>query len=149
MDMIWIWLIVVALALIIEFITLSLTSIWFAVAGLISLILSAFDWNISWEIQLVIFIILSTLLIVFVRKIAKKFLFKGSDEKTNADLFVGEKYKLITQITEDELGSVKINGVVWSAKSENSEPIEKNSEVIITKVEGNKVIVKKISEFLK
>lgn len=147
MEMIWVWLAVVAVSLIIEFITWDLTSIWFAVAGLISLILSAID-GINWIWQLGVFIVLSALLIIFVRQICKKLLLK-TDEKTNVDAFIGKRTKLLTSIGENEnFGTLKFNGVVWNATAEDNSQIAEQSEVEIVKVDGNKMIVKKVSEKL-
>lgn len=144
MEMIWVWLAVVAVSLIVEFITWDLTSIWFAVAGLISLILSAIE-GISWVWQLVVFIVISALLIVFVRQICKKLLLK-SDEKTNIDAYIGKRTKLISGIgANEDFGTVKFNGVVWNAKTEDNSTIAENSEVEVVKVEGNKLIVKLVA----
>ena len=143
MEMIWVWLAVVAVSLIVEFFTWDLTSIWFAVAGLISLIMSAFD-GVSWVWQLAVFLVVSAILIIFVRQICRKFLLKG-DEKTNVDAFVGKKAKLLTAVGENEnYGTVKFNGVVWNATSENGSKIDKDCEVEVVRVDGNKMIVKSV-----
>ena len=41
------------------------------------------------------------------------------------------------------LGAVKINGLVWSARSQDGEDISVGEIVVIKKIEGNKTIVKK------
>ncbi len=141
MEMIWVWLAVVAVSLIVEFFTWDLTSIWFAVAGLVSLILSAID-GINWVWQLGVFIVVSAVLIIFVRQICKKLLLK-SDEKTNVDAFIGKRTKLVTGISDaDHLGTVKFNGITWSALTENGTALESGAEVEIVRVDGNKMIVK-------
>lgn len=141
MEMIWIWLAIVAVSLVVEFLSWDLTSVWFAVAGLVSLILSAID-GICWEIQLAVFIVLSALLLIFVRSICRKLLLKNANTKTNVDSLVGRKLKLLKTITKDDMGEVKINGVIWSAVAEDDEIINAGSEVEILRVEGNKTIVK-------
>lgn len=141
MEMIWIWLAIVAVSLVVEFLSWDLTSVWFAVAGLVSLILSAID-GICWEIQLAVFIVLSALLLIFVRSICRKLLLRNANTKTNVDSLVGRKLKLLKTITKDEMGEVKINGVIWSAVTEDGETISADSEVEILRVEGNKTIVK-------
>lgn len=140
--MLWIWVGVVALAMIIEAMSMDMTSIWFAVAGIISIIVWAIDSNaIVW--QLVVFVVVSTLCIVFLRRITKKLIQKPT-VATNSDVLIGKKAVLVDEITENELGSVKINGIVWSVKAENDEAIASGSEVEITKIDGNKLIVKKV-----
>lgn len=142
--MLWIWLAVVAVALIVEFISMDLTSIWFAIAGVVSLILSAIG-GISWEIQLIVFIVLSSILVIFVRKITRKiFLSSKEDSRTNVDSLVGKRTKLLSAITEDQKGTISINGVTWSVKSEDDEAVEEGTVVEVEKVEGNTLTVKKI-----
>lgn len=145
MEMIWIWLAVVAISLIVEFLTWDLTSIWFAVSGLVALILSAFE-GINWIWQLGVFIVLSALLLIFVRQICRKMLFK-TDEKTNVEAFAGKRTKLITAIgTNENFGTLKFNGIIWNALSEDNKEIPADSEVEVVKVDGNKMIVKQVSE---
>ena len=142
MEMIWVWLAVVAVSLIVEFVSWDLTSIWFAVAGLVSLILSAID-GICWEVQLAVFIVISALLLIFVRKICRKVLLKNANTKTNVDAYAGKRSKLLKAIGADEnYGEVKFNGVVWQAMSESGEEIEKGAEVEVVRVEGNRMVVK-------
>ena len=149
MEMIWIWLAVVAVSLIVEFITMDLTSIWFAIAGLIALILSAIP-GITWEIQLIVFIILASLLIIFVRKIAKRVLAKSKeDTNTNLDSIVGKRTKLLSPITSDEKGTISINGVTWNVVSVDGEEIEEGKVVEVTQISGNKLIVRKLKNALK
>ena len=41
-------------------------------------------------------------------------------------------------------GQIKVDSEVWSAESENGEPIEKDAEVNIVKIDGVKAVVRKI-----
>ncbi len=144
MEMIWIWLAVVAVSLIVEFFTWDLTSIWFAVAGLISMILSAID-GINWVWQLAVFLVVSAVLIIFVRQICRKFLLKH-EEKTNVEAYAGKRTKLLSAIGENEnYGTVKFNGVIWNAIAEDNKAIDKDSDVEIVRVDGNKMVVKKVA----
>lgn len=139
----WIWLGVVVVATAIELMTLDMTSIWFAIAGLVALVLSAFD-KINWIVQLVVFVVLSSVLIVGIRPIARKFLLKQMNEKTNTDSLIGKKVYMTSTATFGKMGSVKISDVIWSAVPENEEEtIEEGVIVEITAINGNKLIVKK------
>ena len=73
--MIWLYigLGVTALALIVEFITNDMISIWFAGGGLVAMIISAF--GVSWYVHLPVFIVLSMVLLLSFRKIVLKYLF--------------------------------------------------------------------------
>jgi len=70
----WIWGIVTAVSLVVEFLTSNLISIWFAAGGLITLLVVALvpGLNIIW--QFVIFAGSAILLLICVRKVCLKFL---------------------------------------------------------------------------
>jgi len=137
----WIWLGVSVLSLIIEFITFDLVSIWFFPAGIIALILNA--CNVQLSIQIIVFFVISIALILSLRKITLKYLNKNDNTKTNAEGEIGKKFKLLTDITEDSFGTIKINGVIWNVTTEDNAIIKKDSMVEIIKLNGNKYIVKK------
>ena len=142
-TMFWIWLAVIVVTVVIEGITLDMVSVWFTAGAIVPLILAAVG-AVGWEIQLIIFIVISTVLILTLRKVTKRLLFKnGSKEQINT--IIGKQTKMIEDATEDTVGSIKINDVVWSAKSEKDETIKKGELVEIIRVSGNKAIVKKVN----
>ena len=141
-TMFWIWLAVIVVTVVIEGITLDMVSIWFTAGAIIPLILAAVG-GVGWEIQLIIFIVLSTVLILTLRKVTIRLLFKnGAKEQVNT--LIGMQTKMIEDATEDTMGKIKINDVVWSAKSENDESFKKGELVEIIRVSGNKAIVRKV-----
>ena len=141
--MIWIWLGVIVLSLIIEFVSISMTSLWFAIGGIISLILAAVGVGIVW--QVCVFSIVSFTCLLSLRKLALKFLFKNKEEKTNTNSFVGKHYTLLKEINENQLGEVKIDGVIWSCKGEDdTKTILAGKKVEIVEIAGNKLVVKEI-----
>ena len=134
-----IWLVITVLALIIEGSTAGLTTIWFAVAGAVSFVLSLFSTNVY--VQIVVFFLVSILLLVFTRPIIKKTLVKQK-EKTNADKIIGEKALVIEEINEFAgTGQIKISGAVWSAKA--NDVIPKDEKVIIKEIKGVHAIVER------
>lgn len=138
----WVWLGVVVVATIVELLTLDMTSIWFAFSGIVALILSAFK-NISWVIQLVVFVVLSAVMIIALRPICRKFFLRHMNEKTNVDSLIGKKVYMLSTAKFGEMGSVKIADVIWSAIPEKEEEtIEEGKIVEIVAVNGNKLIVK-------
>ncbi len=143
--MFWVWLGIIVVAVIVEIVTLDLVSVWFAFGGLIPFILAAIG-GIPIEIQVVVFVIVSALLIIFLRKYAQKWLFKNMNAKTNIDMQIGKIYRLLEDANFEKNGSVKINDVVWTAVSKDGELIEKGQLVEIVSVDGNKMIVKKAED---
>lgn len=144
-TMFWVWLAVIAVALLIEIVTLDLVSIWFSFGALIPFILAAVG-GIAIEIQIAIFVVVSALLIIFIRKYAQKLLFKNMDAKTNVDSLIGKKFKMLETTDFEKNGSLKINDIIWTAVGENSELIKQGAIVEVVKVDGNKLIVKEIKE---
>lgn len=138
---IWIWLAVTAVALIVEFLSMEFVSIWFVAGGIVSLVLAA--CGVMLEIQIIVFIVLSLVMLFSFRKLAIKLLNKNNDEKTNTDELIGKTFKLLTSIADGTPGTIKVHGVIWNVATEDNSTIKKDSYVEIIKVKGNKFIVKK------
>ena len=139
--MIWVWLAVICASLVFEFVSPNMTSIWFAVGALVSLILSACKVDILW--QVVAFVIISLVFLLSFRKLALKFLFGKAEEATNTNSFVGKEYILLEEITPLNVGTIKIDGVLWSCIcSDNQETISAGTRVVVQEIKGNKLIVR-------
>lgn len=143
--MFWVWLAVIAVAIIIEILTLDLVSVWFAFGAVIPFILAAVG-GIAIEIQIAVFVIVSALLIIFMRNWAKKLLFKNMNEKTNINSIIGKKIRLLEDTDFEHLGSLKINDVTWTAVSHDGKLIKAGQIVEVVKVDGNKLLVKEVEE---
>ncbi len=136
------WLILTAIALILEFVTNEMLSIWFAGGGLIAIILSA--CNVPWVITMPVFIVVSLVLLICFRKIVMKYLNKG-DARTNADSAIGKEFALLTPIEFNTPGTIKINDVVWNVTTEaQGETIAQGTIVRVLALKGNKYIVEKV-----
>ena len=133
----WFWLIVVVLCIVIESLTLALTTIWFAFGALAMVFLSLAPIPFRW--QLFIFVVISLALLIFTRPLAVKKLAKKMP--TNADSLIGKKVLATERMTEFDKGAVKALGIVWTARSESGETIEKGAECKIVRLEGNTAVV--------
>ena len=136
----YVWLGLVVVTIIIEFLTLELVSIWVSLGSLVGLILELCGVPLEW--QIVVAVVVTIVCILGLRRFCVKFLLK-SKEKTNMDIYIGAKEKLVTKIDGGGLGSICINGVTWSAKSENGESIKEGSLVEILRLEGNRFVVRR------
>jgi membrane protein implicated in regulation of membrane protease activity len=132
----WLGLLIILIA--IEAATVSLTTIWFAAGSLLAFFMALFGVEL-WA-QILVFLAASTLLLIFTRPIAVKYL-KVGITKTNLDSIIGEKGLVVMDIKEFSVGQVKVKGQVWSAVSKDGESIGKDTEVIIEAIEGVKLIV--------
>lgn len=81
------WLVLAIIFLIIEALTVGLTTIWFAAGAAVALILSVFDFSVM--TQVISFFVVSICLLVFTRKIFVEKLKTGA-ESTNIDALIGE-----------------------------------------------------------
>lgn len=136
-----IWLVLSGIFVIIEIVNLSFFIFWFALGALIAMVVSLFIDSLP--LQIAIFVVSSTILLFATKPFVKKFIDKDSNVKTNAYSIEGKVGKVTVDIEPIEgKGQIKVNGEVWSAKSEENEVIPKDTEVIIEKIDGVKAIVK-------
>lgn len=136
-----IWLIIAGICLIIEIATVGFLVFWFAVAALITCLLSLFIHNVI--IQTAIFVVLSALLIFLTRPFANKI---GKKDKvvTNSNSLIGKEGTVFKDITFNSatLGQVKVNGDVWSAVTEEDYGIIPAKSIVrILKIDGVKLVV--------
>jgi len=134
------WTVLIILFTVFEAATLGLTSIWFAVGALASLIASVMGFDII--TQIIVFIIVALVLLIYTRPIAKKVL-KAGHNKTNADALIGRQGFVTKMIQPHETGLVKVSGQVWTAKCVDNEVINVDENVEILAIEGVKLIVKR------
>lgn len=136
------WIIIIIACVIIEVLTVSLTTTWFAIGALVAFICNGLGADIV--IQFIVFFAVSISLLIFTRPIFTKYL-KIGKVRTNVESLIGEKAKVISKINNlNNQGEVKVRGQIWSARSENDE-LEINAEdiVYIKNVIGVKLIVGK------
>lgn len=142
----YIWLSLIILFAIVEALTPAIVSIWFALGALLALIASALSAPV-W-LQITVFIIASALALILTRPLIKRKLNKNLIP-TNADMLIGKTGVVVEKIDNiEETGSVKIQGKTWTARSEYGEEILSGSRVVISKIEGVKLIVKLLNKSL-
>ena len=139
--MIIIWFVIIIVAALIEMNTMDLTSIWFSVGALVAFVLSL--TKVSTTVQIVAFVVVSVILIIAVRPVAKNY-FKTNSISTNSDRLVGKVATCTKPIGIGERGEVKIDGKYWLAVTSGDEEIEIDEKVEVLAIEGVKLIVDKI-----
>ena len=139
------WLAVLIVLLLVEIATLGLTTIWFAGGALVACVAALLHASI-W-VQIVLFLVVSVLLLLFTRPVAVRYMNKNRT-KTNVDSMAG-KEALVTEDIDNlkAQGVVQVNGLEWTARAENNQDvIPKGSVVEVTRVDGVKLIVRKREE---
>ena len=94
-------------------------------------------------LQFVIFGLVTVLSLIFIRKFAKKALFKNVTEKTNLDSYIEKKFKVVEFV--EDMAYIKINGISY-AVSDEDEKLKLGDWVIIKEFKGNKAVVEKQKE---
>lgn len=136
-----IWLAIFAISIIIEASTAELVSVFFASGAVVSLIIS-FIPGVNWWIELIVFVVISGASLLALRPLINKIL-KKEKRSTNIDELIGKKGLMIKGCDELNYGEIKVNGVIWTAVSEDEKlAISENTKVVIVGVNGNKLIVK-------
>ncbi len=137
----FIWLGLFAAFIIIEAATAQLVTVWFAVGAFCSFIASFITESIA--IQLLIFIAVSAIALLVTRPLVRR-LTSAKRLPTNADMYIGEEGLSLEKIDNlSATGLVKVKGSLWTARSfDDSLVIEKNTPVIVERIEGVKLIVR-------
>lgn len=134
------WLIAFVIFLIVEAATLGLASIYFAIGALVALLIAAISNDIIW-LQVVSFLVVSSVTLYFTRPLAQKYV-NSKRQPTNADRMLD----MVSIVTEDidnikGKGAVSVGGKIWTARSLTGEFITKGTKVRATSIEGVKLIV--------
>lgn len=136
-----VWTVLIIAFIVVEGLTLGLTSIWFAAGALVALVLSLL--KLPFYVQMIAFIATAGVLLAYTRPIAKDYL-KIGENKTNVDGLIGLNGIVIKDIETYKPGQVKVKGQIWTAIDIDNKGIEQNSSVEIMEIEGVKLIVRKI-----
>ena len=133
------WLAAIIIFVIVEALTMGLTTIWFAGGAVIALAAALLGAGIF--VQVLLFFAVSVALLVSTRKLFVKKLQTGA-EKTNVDALIGKEAVVTTAIKPFAPGIIKLSGQDWTAVSQDSEALlEKGNKVIVVGIEGVKAVV--------
>ncbi len=129
--------IISVILLVIELFTASTFFIWFAFGGFITAIISMITKNVL--ILTLVFAVSSIGLMLLLRPKIQENLKKTGVETSYEKLINGQGI-VETKITNTNPGTIKINGQIWSARSENTHQV--GEEVTVVAINGSHVIIK-------
>ena len=137
----WVWVAVTIICVVIESLTLSLTTMWFGISAFVMVFL-AFT-PLPFPAQLFIFVAVAMVLLIFTKPLVKK---KLSQKKiaTNYERVIGQIAVVTKRITAMEKGSVKINGMEWTAAVKDNISLEEGSKCMVEEIAGVTAYVKQI-----
>lgn len=139
------WLALMVVFVIVELVTVGLTSIWFAVGALCALIAGAVD--ASFGIQVVIFIAISLVLLFATRPFARKYI-NSRMIKTNSESLVGEVIRITERVSNiDQTGTAVVKGQEWTVRTDNDNVVIEQGELAkVVRITGVKLIVERNKE---
>lgn len=134
------WLIGLVVFLIIEIVTLGLTTIWFAGGALVAFVASLVGAPVV--VQVILFFAVSLILLFFTRPVVQKRL-NNSREKTNVSGMIGKEGRVVEAIDNfSESGRIVVNGMEWTARSvQDEDKIPVDAKVTIQEIQGVKALV--------
>lgn len=135
----FIWLIVAVILGIMEAVTVSLISVWFAIGALAAIIPAYF--GVPFWGQILVFLAVSAIAFAFTKRFFKDVV-KVKKQPTNSDSLIGTDGIVTAEINNLEgAGKVYISGLTWSARSKNGETIPEGAVVTVDKIEGATLVV--------
>lgn len=143
LELIWFGLFIVLI--IIELLTVGLTTIWFA-GGCLAALASCF-LGADLLVQILIFLLVSCVLLIFTRPIVIKHL-NQKTEKTNYEAQIGKTVHITEKVDNmAQTGRGMIEGQEWTVRSLNdSDTFEKGTLAKVAAISGVKLIVEKYKE---
>ena len=140
--MIWFWFALAVALIVVELSTTQLVSVWLAISAAVTAVITAIFPALGLQWQILIFVFLSAVLLVSTRKFVKKFMKRTKEQETNLELYI-DKVVVVTEEIDNikDTGAVKMNGIIWSARSTDGSVIPEGDYAVVKKIQGNKVIV--------
>ncbi len=136
----YIWLIAAGVFFVSEMATEGFLICWLGVGAVLAMLTSFICENIF--VQTIVFVVSSISLILLTKPLVNKYMKNSKTIVTNSNALV-DKIGIVTIAIDpfEATGQVKVNGEIWSAKSEENTIIEKDTKVKILKIDGVKLVV--------
>jgi len=135
------WLALLILCIIVEVLTMGLTTIWFAGGALAAILAALLQAPVF--VQVILFLAVSLLMLFFTRPVAVKY-FNKDRVKTNVESMVGRQAIVTGEIVNVQgTGQVTVGGLEWSARScDDQVRIPVGTVVSVVAIHGVKLIVR-------
>lgn len=140
-----IWLAVMIILIVIEIITVGLTTIWFAGGALAAMFVSALGGGTV--LQIVVFLAVSFVLLIFTRPLVMKCI-TSKRVKTNYEGIIGKIVKITQDVDNiNGTGCAVVNGQEWTARAADDDSrIAAGSLAKVVNISGVKLIVEQYEE---
>lgn len=136
-NLFWIWLAAAGIFLILELATPTMIFICFVIGAIVAAIMAQI-WPEYYYWQIAVFAVLSSLLIPFTRRFARK-ISKPSPELSNVDRMIGRVATVTEAVGPDVEGKVRFEGETWRATADRT--FDVNAKVKVKAVSGTRLVV--------
>lgn len=139
------WLGIMIVLIVIELVTVGLTTIWFAAGALAALLVAYAGGGLVW--QILIFLVVSLVLLIFTRPFALRFI-NTERVRTNSEALIGK----VVRITQDvdniaATGTAMVDGLEWTARAVSDEThLAAGMLAKVVQIQGVKLIVEPYEE---
>ncbi len=130
----WHWLTFALILIILEMLSPGVFLMWLGIAaGIVGLVMLA-QPDLSWQIQMTLFALLSVASIIFWRWAQTRFKTESNDLHLNrrAEQYIGRTFNLVEPIVNG-MGKIKVDDSIWKVHGEDA-PV--GTQVEVTGVEG-------------
>ncbi len=140
-----VWLAAMIILIIIEIVTVGLTTIWFAIGALVAIIVSMLGGGMI--LQLTVFLLVSLGMLIFTRPLAIRYI-NNTRTRTNNEGIIGK----VVRITQDVdniagQGSAVVNGQEWTVRADGDQnKIAAGSLAKVVDIKGVRLIVEKYED---
>lgn len=142
-EWIYLWLGVIIVTVIVEIISVGLTSIWLSGGALAALLICALGGH--WGLQMAVFFIVTVILLAFTRPWALRFV-ESKKVRTNYEELIGREVRVTEPVDNRQgTGRAVYNGMEWTARAAEDDVLLDVDEMAkVVSVQGVKLILEKI-----
>ena len=135
------WLIAAVGFLVLEGMTFSMVSVWFA-AGSAAALLSCL-FHPPFKVQAVVFIVVSVLCLAAFKPLTQRL--RQKPTPTNGDRSLGREAKVLTPVSAEETGRVRLDGVDWNARCATpGDTLDPGQSCRVTEIHSTLLIVEPV-----
>lgn len=139
--MIYVWFLIMLVAIVAEVATTALVALWFVLGALVAGVCALFDASIT--VQIVVFFVISGVSLGLFLTFFRKKIFK---EKPNEDTLLGTLCQVKETIPEYGRGRVLADFKDWQAEEINGRKVEKDEWVRVEKIRGVTLLCSKTNQ---
>lgn len=137
------WLIISGICLIVEVFTVGFLMFFPGLGAFLAFLAALLGFNFI--IQSIVFSVSTIIMIIFARPMITKLFKQKETPAMNSEYLIGKTATVIKKISSNSpMGQVKVSGELWSAMSNEETEIDVDKKVIISSIDGVKLLVKEI-----